>query len=292
MGSKKIGYTLPDGSTDSWYISGTDNQAAFKTAMATAQYNAALAKQQNDWNIAQWHRENEYNSPSQQVQRLMAAGINPLLIDVNGNSAASSPSAVGYPMEKPQTFKDETFQRILDGAKNVADTTLDALRYRNEVSKLALDTRMNEAQLNKMNDDHFIQEMTWQNSNWLNHEFAIHHYSALSHKNIFDHQSMENDVFKSGIDDLKKIGHVQLQKLSQDLENAKLTGKALEFANELREKYGIDTSSDFWTNFISAGLRDPENYQRMADGLGRAINGLIRAGKTSVKNSIKSMFDF
>ena len=30
-----------------------------------------------DWNLEQWNRENEYNSPEQQLARAMAAGINP-----------------------------------------------------------------------------------------------------------------------------------------------------------------------------------------------------------------------
>ena len=36
-----------------------------------------MATQQNDWNLAQWNRENEYNSPVNQMARYEAAGINP-----------------------------------------------------------------------------------------------------------------------------------------------------------------------------------------------------------------------
>ncbi|QCS35974.1 minor capsid protein [Capybara microvirus Cap1_SP_70] len=35
-------------------------------------------EKQNEWNLAQWNRENEYNSPIQQMQRLKDAGINPI----------------------------------------------------------------------------------------------------------------------------------------------------------------------------------------------------------------------
>lgn len=57
-------------------------------------YNLALAKQQNLWNIQQWNRENEYNSPSAQMARMRAAGLNPDMMysgGVSGNLAANSP---------------------------------------------------------------------------------------------------------------------------------------------------------------------------------------------------------
>lgn len=60
----------------------------------TRQYNLMLAKQQNAWNLEQWNRENAYNDPSAQMQRLRNAGLNPDLMYQNGAAglqAASSP---------------------------------------------------------------------------------------------------------------------------------------------------------------------------------------------------------
>lgn len=54
-------------------------------------YNLQLAKMQNEWNLQQWERENEYNNPLNQMARLKAAGLNPNL--VYGNGAAQSTSA-------------------------------------------------------------------------------------------------------------------------------------------------------------------------------------------------------
>lgn len=39
-----------------------------------------LMKLQNDYNVAQWNRQNEYDSPAAQMQRLQAAGLNPDLV--------------------------------------------------------------------------------------------------------------------------------------------------------------------------------------------------------------------
>lgn len=66
------------------------------SADAAREYNKGqmeLAKYQNEWNLAQWERENAYNTPSQQMQRYREAGLNPNLIYGQQNLAASSPSA-------------------------------------------------------------------------------------------------------------------------------------------------------------------------------------------------------
>ena len=54
--------------------------AADKALEATRETNAAnlkLAQFQNDWNIAQWNRQNAYNTPAAQRKRYEEAGINP-----------------------------------------------------------------------------------------------------------------------------------------------------------------------------------------------------------------------
>lgn len=58
------------------------------------EYNLNLARMQNQWNIDQWNRENQYNTPAAQRARLAAAGMNPDLAygeGVSANIAASSP---------------------------------------------------------------------------------------------------------------------------------------------------------------------------------------------------------
>lgn len=55
------------------------------------EYNLMLAQQQNQWNQEQWERENEYNTPVNQLKRMQEAGLNPDL--AYGNGAAQSLSA-------------------------------------------------------------------------------------------------------------------------------------------------------------------------------------------------------
>lgn len=53
-------------------------------------WNEKMMDKQNAWNLAQWNRENEYNSASQQVARYRAAGLNPYLMIQNGSSGSAS----------------------------------------------------------------------------------------------------------------------------------------------------------------------------------------------------------
>lgn len=55
--------------------------------------NEYLAEMQNEWNLEQWERNNQYNSPEQQKQRLLEAGYNPALMNPTMLSASSPQSA-------------------------------------------------------------------------------------------------------------------------------------------------------------------------------------------------------
>ncbi len=59
-------------------------------------WNEKMMDKQNAWNLAQWNRENEYNSASQQVARFKAAGLNPYLM-MSGGSAGSASSVTSAP---------------------------------------------------------------------------------------------------------------------------------------------------------------------------------------------------
>lgn len=90
------------------------NKSNERIARQTNEANAALAAQQNEYNqqlqsnefafnkqqsedeyarnLEQWNLENEYNSPSQQVARYQAAGLNPNLIYGTGSASAGNAS--------------------------------------------------------------------------------------------------------------------------------------------------------------------------------------------------------
>lgn len=98
-------------------------------------YNKELAAYQNRMNVAQWQRENEYNSPENQMKRLKAAGLNPDLMYQNGASgltAASSPAmtagAASSPTDVSNLANKKTVGQIvtegLDNAQRAANIAL------------------------------------------------------------------------------------------------------------------------------------------------------------------------
>ena len=83
------------GSAISSLVSGLGNRAQIKAQAKENQknreYNLMLARLQNQWNLEQWQRENDYNSPTAQMARYRAAGLNPDLIYNQQNTSAASP---------------------------------------------------------------------------------------------------------------------------------------------------------------------------------------------------------
>lgn len=61
-----------------------------------------MARYQNDWNLQQWQRENEYNSPAQQMLRYRMAGVNPYFTDMtNGNAQNLQAASMSPPAQNP-----------------------------------------------------------------------------------------------------------------------------------------------------------------------------------------------
>lgn len=65
-----------------------------KSVSQTNAKNEELARLQNQWQIEQWQRENNYNSPSAQRARLEAAGLNPGLMYGSLDNTAGSATMV------------------------------------------------------------------------------------------------------------------------------------------------------------------------------------------------------
>ena len=77
-------------------------QAQKEENEANRRYNLMLAEKQNRWNLEQWQRNNDYNTPSAVMSRLREAGVNPHMYYSKGNamggvSTASPEMTAGAP---------------------------------------------------------------------------------------------------------------------------------------------------------------------------------------------------
>lgn len=127
------------------------NQANRDIATETNQANADLAQQQFQHEKDMWSLNNEYNDPSNQVQRIQKAGINPLTAFSNGGNAgnSSAPAAVpdmanqvtGAPMVAatvdPITMDNSIADSILAFANNMTN------RYNADTARLKANSDIN-----------------------------------------------------------------------------------------------------------------------------------------------------
>lgn len=97
------------------------------TAMANSA-NERMQHEQNAWNLEQWYRNNAYNHPAAQLQRIKAAGLNPDLVygqNASGIGGSSSSPAQGSNPIPKQPFQMTLDPLMLAQIKNIeADTKL------------------------------------------------------------------------------------------------------------------------------------------------------------------------
>lgn len=97
------------------------NEANMKMNERQLEEQRYLAQYQNQWNLEQWNRENAYNDPSLQAQRLRAAGINPLYGNGNvsageaGSLQGSTPSAPSMIPMQPGSVQPLDFSGVTSG---------------------------------------------------------------------------------------------------------------------------------------------------------------------------------
>lgn len=102
-----------------------------KANMEIAKYQAQWQQQENEKayqrSLKMWNLQNEYNSPTQQMARIRAAGLNPNLVygnGVTGNSAGSTPQY------EPAKFNAPTMQAYRGWNLGISDATSQYLAYR------------------------------------------------------------------------------------------------------------------------------------------------------------------
>lgn len=102
-----------------------------KANMEIAKYQAQWQQQENEKayqrSLNMWNLQNEYNSPTQQMARIRAAGLNPNLVygnGVAGNSAGSTPQY------EPAKFNAPTMQAYRGWNLGISDAISQFLAYR------------------------------------------------------------------------------------------------------------------------------------------------------------------
>ncbi len=129
--------------------------------------NERMQQEQNKWNLEQWERNNAYNSPAAQMQRLKAAGINPDLMygqnagGASGNSAAPAPGTQPIPKQPFRVDPYLTAQLKLLQAqtyKNNMDGKVSDIQAQND-EEFMYDERLQKLGLNEAQRGYLIEVM-------------------------------------------------------------------------------------------------------------------------------------
>ncbi len=97
-------------------------------------YNMQMAKYQNEVNLENWTRQNEYNSPSAQMERLKAAGLNPNLV-YGGGSAQTAASAIhAMPGATMQAYQGNW--RVADALSSALDGAFKAMAIKKQAQEV------------------------------------------------------------------------------------------------------------------------------------------------------------
>lgn len=166
------------------------NEMNYKIHQEDNEFNSREAQIAREWdaaqNLAQWNRENEYNTPAAQKQRLLAAGINPAAVFGNGSiseagsfNTSSSPASAGSPpaMQAP-TMQAANFDWIGNGIHAATSAYFEAQRqndnhqrnqYDNQIAQVSAqfaaaknlaDLNESYARIQKMLDDRSLSQAT------------------------------------------------------------------------------------------------------------------------------------
>lgn len=112
------------------------NRQNLQIARETNALNKELFFANQAWNEEMWNKQNEYNTPAVQAQRMLDAGFNPYLSDIDTGSASSvspvsAPTMQGATMQSNADIIQNTFSNI---AKQVGD-----YYYQSELQKAQID---------------------------------------------------------------------------------------------------------------------------------------------------------
>lgn len=101
-----------------------------KDAAAARQLSIDVMHEQRQWALDDWNRVNEYNHPSQQMQRLKEAGLNPNLVYGSGSGASGMSNSVPTQGTYSQVTPYQYPQNIFSGLGSIAEGFIMAANLR------------------------------------------------------------------------------------------------------------------------------------------------------------------
>lgn len=285
------------------------NKANAEEAEKDRKFQELMAQRANDWSIQQWNRENAYNDPTAQMERLKRAGLNPNLVFSNGslnNSAAPSPSvqmasgssAAGSqrpyildPLTAAQVANINADTRQKEKSLEVSDAQINQLNA--TASNLKKQTDVLQKELDLKNIDYLVRSQTYlQEISAKNAQYDLSANEAKAKaKYVEDTAKKTYDILVEEYNNIKKDG--KLKDADIDIKR-EIHRKEIALANaaeDMRKKSEVEAEYaefSFWFDkALAAGelLTNILNFIAMLSKL-----GMIKKGNKLLEslNSAKS----
>lgn len=229
-------------------------------------YSKKLMELQYQQNLDLWNKQNEYNAPTAQMQRLQAAGLNPNLVygsNVVGNSSNNTSTSLGS--VSPVDYSDSMFK----GVSAVTNMKLARSQVRRQETQNQLDLAL---AANKALDTQYLRETLGSRVSYQNGltKFSLEQWPLIL-------QQQKNIITIQGKDiDLKVQEYYNAQAQGKLIaEKTRLTGKQ---ADELALR--IEAFPDFLDNLRS------QTYANRVNANANALNASTNALRAKYQNAL------
>lgn len=222
-------------------------------------------RQKND-NIEFWKMQNSYNDPSQQMERLKAAGLNPALVyGQNAGGASGAAGAVNSPKVVDPQFNPTDYSNISGGVTNAVNSMYDLRIKKQTADNLKAQNDLMVEQMSNLNAQTFktlTEGRTGELNYKLQHELFNTQLQAAREalrKATFEADYTYGRNFREAEMHELNYGltYEQKRNLQQQTKNLEKSGLIQDFEIMLN-KMGLTRSDNrFWrlmTNFIHSSL--------------------------------------
>lgn len=258
-------------------------------ALLNREWQTSERTAQNQWNLDMWNRSNEYNSLSAQIERALAAGVNPNAVIGNGAGVASSPANGANIGSGAQASTSSIASSLLDAYSNLGPRAAETMQGAASAIGTDIDNRTRDwlnrkrgaqiqANIDNLVKDGIIKEneakILEKNLNWIdriNDASLIKLYNEASEsasREVLNYQNAR--VAEATVDEVKanttlaEEQAVTEQKKQQVLEQEVIKEK---FFNLFRKETGLDPNTTILPAAIQlAKLRTGKEDAKITDG--------------------------
>lgn len=196
-------------------------------------------------NLEQWERENAYNTPAMQMQRLTEAGLNPNLVYGNGSAATTAAKSPQYEAARP----DYSGQRSPSAAALQSIMTTQGIQQAHaQINNIKAQNKLIRAQAAKVESERLAIDFDYGfKLEHRNQSSIIRHHDALQAINRTGLQESQRNISDKQEWILEQTRHDIVRRVRQDLENASRQGLKLDsdYKRQLAETVRVELDNKY-----------------------------------------------